>query len=193
MRVLRQVFFAAFVIAALGAAAAGDSDQAAAERALGPRWKELSRRAGMVFAGTVLSGRIQTARTDRPVPSIALRFRVDRAIAGVESGEILTIYEWTGAGPLHSPMRPGEHILLFLYPPSRLGLTSPIAGAEGQVRMDATGRYVAGQPPAAVLSMQNQGRPSAPPARGLASNAGASSAPVTIDQLERAIRSARGK
>ena len=115
MRNRRPAFLAALVLAALCAlstAAACESDQAAAKRVLGPQWKHLSQRAGRVFAGSVLSDRIQTARTDR-VPSIALRFRVDRAIAGVQSGQVLTIHEWTGAWSLYSPMRRGEHVLLF--------------------------------------------------------------------------------
>ena len=40
---------------------------------------------------------------------------------------------------MHRPMRKGEHFLLFLYPPSRLGLTSPVRGAQGQVPLDAGG------------------------------------------------------
>lgn len=203
MRVPRHVFFAVFVLAAfcqLSAPALGESDQAAAERALGPQWKQVSRRAGMVFAGTVLSGPaqatpLQIARTDRAVPSVALRFRVDRAIAGVEFGQILTVREWTGAQSLHPPMRPGERFLLFLYPPSRLGLTSPVGGTQGQVRLDGAGRDVTKQQlnasvpvphtvPASLLP-----RTSPPSTRAPAS----ATTPVSIDQLERAIRTARGE
>jgi len=196
MRIRRPVFLAAFVFAAicvLSATAPGESDQAAAERVLGPQWKHLSRRAGMVFAGTVLSDRIQTARTDRGVPSIALRFRVDRAIVGVQAGQISTIREWTGAWSLYPPMRRGEHVLLFLYPLSLLGLTSPVGGAPGQVRLDATGRNVADRRPVVPASMQNAVRSSSPPARDTAGSARVTRAPVTLDQLERAIRSARGE
>jgi len=79
----------------LSFAVAQQSDQVVAERVLSPRWKELSRRAGMIFAGTVLTTATQTvtaqtAATDRSVPSVVsavqLSFRVDHPIAGVEQG-----------------------------------------------------------------------------------------------------------
>lgn len=194
MRIERPVLLAAFVFAAicvLSTAASGESDQTAAERVLGPQWKHLSRQAGMVFAGTALSERIQTPRTDRGVPSIALRFRVERAIAGVQSGQVLTIDEWTGAWSSYSPIRRGEHVLLFLYPASRLGLTSPVGGTRGQVRLDATGRNVVEPRLVVPASMQNAERSSSRPVRDSASSIRVTRAPVTLDQLERAIRSAR--
>jgi hypothetical protein len=68
-----------------------------------------------------------------------LSFRVDEPIAGVERGQILTIREWAGAWSMHRPMSRGEHILIFLYPPSRLGLTSPVGGSLGQIALDPSG------------------------------------------------------
>lgn len=186
--------FAAFVFAAicvLSMVAASESAQAAAERVLGPQWKHVSRRAGVVFAGTVLSDRIQTERTDRGVPAIALRFRVDRAITGVESGQVLTIREWMGAWSRYPAMRRGEHVLLFLYPPSRLGLTSPVGGPRGQVRLDAAGRNVVEHQPVFPASLQNSVRTSVLSARA-SGGTRVTHTPVTLDQLERAIRSARG-
>src|SRR5208282_3617164 len=88
-------------------AAAQQSDQVIAERVLGPQWKQLSRRAGIIFAGTVLTAAkqnvaTQPAATDQAapttvpaaIPAMELSFRVDRAIAGVERGQVLTIHEW---------------------------------------------------------------------------------------------------
>ena len=194
MSVWRPVFpvFVFAAICVLSTVALCESDQAAADRVLGPQWKQLSRRAGIVFAGMVLTDRIQTARTDRGVPSIALRFRVDRAIAGVESGQVLTIHEWTGAASLCAPIRRGEHVLLFLYPLSRLGLTSPVGGRQGQIRLDATGRQVADQP-IVPESSRSAARRISQVARDPAGNAGTTRATVTLDQLERAIRSVRGE
>jgi hypothetical protein len=125
-------------------AAAQQSDQAVAERVLGPQWKQLSRRAGMIFAGTVLaspSGSNREPANDRLVmatatgitPAAQLSFHVDEAIAGVKQGQVLTIREWPGAWSRQRPMRQGERLLIFLYPPSRLGLTSPVGGSLGQV------------------------------------------------------------
>jgi len=173
-------------------AAAQQSDQVIAERVLGPQWKQLSRRAGMIFAGTVLTASslttatqtltTQTAAPDRPVPAAApgttlavqLSFRVDQAIAGVEQGQILTIHEWAGAWSMHRPMRSGQHILIFLYPLSRLGFTSPVGGALGQVALDSSGKNV---------SKYESPQPPVP----------ADTRSVSVVQLERAIRSARNE
>jgi hypothetical protein len=206
-------------------AAAQQSDQIVAERILGPRWKQLSRRAGMIFAGTVLAtappfsgdpkndpnsilqnssltslaittnasptAPTQPAISARPypgpTPSIQLTFRVDQAIAGVEPGQILTIHEWAGAWSMHRPMFKGQHILLFLYPPSRLGLTSPVGGSLGQIFLDQTGNNVSQDAFALKSSaLAPQPRTSSPPSRASAANQ-----TVSVRQLARAIRGAR--
>ena len=178
-------------------AAAQPSDQVIAERILGPQWKQLSRRAGMIFAGTVLTAPSQTVTTpavttptgaaDRAVagttPAVQLRFRVDQAIAGVEQGQILTVHEWAGAWSMHRPMRSGQHILIFLYPPSRLGLTSPVGGSLGQGALDPSGKNVAAQKPAVATGLRNES--SARPRMTFDTGS------VSVVQLERAIRSAR--
>ena len=170
-------------------AAAQQSDQVVAERVLGPHWKGLSRRAGMIFAGTVLTTAAQTPAIDRAAPAIQtpaveLTFRVDRAIVGVEQGQTLTIHEWAGAWSMHRPMSSGQHILIFLYPPSRLGFTSPVGGSLGQVALDSSRKNVSGQEqkPAAV-GVRNE----SPPQPLVPVDTGN----VSVVQLERAIRSAR--
>ncbi len=153
----------------------------------------------MIFAGTVLSaaphaliiqtGAKTTAAADRAVPgttpAMELSFRVDEAIAGVERGQILTIHEWAGAWAMHRPMISGQRILLFLYPPSRLGLTSPVGGSLGQIALDPSGKNVSkdAQKPAAVISLQN--------ASSLRSHVPVNSGNVSVVQLKRAIRGAR--
>jgi len=172
-------------------AAAQQSDAVVAERVLGPQWKRVSRRAGMIFAGTVLTAAAPIAADDRTVPgataAVQLRFRVDEAIAGVERGQVVTIHEWAGAWSRHRPMRSGEHILIFLYPPSRLGLTSPVGGALGQVALDASGKNVAKRRPAAVVGLGPGLRNESSQQPRLPGGAGG----VSVVQLERAIRSAR--
>ncbi len=182
-------------------AAAQQSDQVVAERILGAHWKQLSRRAGMIFAGTVLSTTPQTVTT-RPAamgrsapgttPAIELRFQVNEAIAGVDPGQVLTIHEWTGAWSMHRPMSTGQHILIFLYPPSRLGLTSPVGGSLGQISLDASGKNVLkdlrrpdAQKPSAAIRLRDS---SSSPPRTPVDNAS-----VSVLQLERAIRSARSE
>ena len=187
------------VIACLSSfAATQQSDQVIAERVLGPQWKQLSRRAGMIFAGTVLAAATQTvttqvAATDQVIPAttpsttpaVQLSFRVDHAIAGVERGQILTIHEWAGAWSMHRPMSRGQHMLIFLYPLSRLGFTSPVGGALGQVALDPTGRNVSKyerKPPALIGNDLTRRSPVPADARS-----------VSVVQLERAIRSARNE
>jgi hypothetical protein len=172
-------------------AAAQQSDQVIAERVLGPQWKQLSRRAGMIFAGTVLTAATPTAATDRAVagvtPAVQLSFRVERAIAGAERGQILTIHEWVGAWSMHRPMRSGQHLLIFLYPPSRLGFTSPVGGSLGQVALDPSGKNVSrgAQKPVAAIGLRNASspRPRVPVDTGS----------ISVVQLARAIRSARNE
>src|ERR1035437_3956840 len=178
--------------------AAQQSDQALAERVLGPQWKQLSRRAGMIFAGTVLNATAQTVATDRidpgTTPAVQLSFRVDEAIAGVERGQVLTIHEWAGAWSMHRPMSKGQHFLIFLYPPSRLGLTSPVGGSLGQVALDASGQNVskdaqngeAQKPDAAMAIAPRKESPSQPGAPLGAAN-------ISVVKLARAIRGARGE
>jgi len=190
------------------------SDQVLAERVLGPQWKQLSRRAGMIFAGTVLTAAAQTvnsptAATDRidpgTTPAVQLSFRVDEAIAGVERGQVLTIHEWAGAWSMHRPMSKGQRFLIFLYPPSRLGLTSPVGGSLGQVALDSSGQNVsfvhvvrkdaqnpdAPSPnaPKLAASMAITPRKESPSQPGVLPEA----ASVSVVQLARAIRGARGE
>jgi hypothetical protein len=146
MRVLgRFLLVSAAFLSSL--ALAQSSDQVVAAQVLGPQWKQLSRRAGTIFAGTLLTAPTQIPPskvaaadyTPGPFPSIHLTFRVDEPIAGVEPGQILTIHEWAAAYSMNRPLNTGQHVLLFLYPPSRLGLTSPVGGSLGQIALDATG------------------------------------------------------
>jgi len=200
MPLSKRVLVVAFACLS-GFAAAQQSDQVIAERVLGPQWKQLSRRAGMIFAGTVLTAATQTAITqtvtaqtaapDRAVsavaPMVQLSFHVDQAIAGVEQGQILTIHEWAGAWSMHRPMSSGQHILIFLYPLSRLGFTSPVGGSLGQVALESSGKNVSnsGQKPPPRIGLQNESPP--PPA------VPADTRSVSVVQLERAIRSARNE
>lgn len=169
-------------------APAQSPDQVLAERILGPQWKQLSRRAGMIFAGTVLTVSPATPIADRavigaPPFAVELRFRVDRAIAGVERGQILTIHEWAGAVSMHRPMNSGQRLLLFLYPPSRLGLTSPVGGSLGQILLGAGGEDVSKDEVSRRDGMVLR------PTLSVALSGQTRS--VSIVPLERAIRSAR--
>jgi len=172
------------------------SDRATAFRVLGPQWEQMSRRAGMIFVGTVVSANPPSAAVDQlslvsaampaMLPTIQVTFRVDRAIAGTETGQVLTIHEWAGTSSTQRPMNTGQHVLLFLYAPSRLGFTSPVGGAAGQVFLDPTGKSVPAPKPAANFRSLNTSELYTPT---ISSHSAVRS--VSVVQLERAIRSAR--
>ncbi len=180
-------------LCAMAGWAGAQADEAATADVLGAQWKQLARRAGMIFAGTVLNIGPATAtaagaRPDRSFPVMDLTFRVDRAIAGVEAGKVLTVHEWTGAWSLQRPMRRGEQLLIFLYPPSRLGLTSPVGGWRGQIELDAGGQNVLR--PGLIASPGLRSGPAAALTSAARNSAGVA---ISVMQLERAIRAARGE
>jgi hypothetical protein len=179
----RRLFALLFVLVCLrGTAWAQRHEQLSAEHALGPQWKQLSRAAGIVFAGTVLRVEASPFDAAQPIPTMQLTFRVDLPIAGVDAQQELTIREWTGAWESHRPMRVGERFLLFFYPPSPLGLTSPVGGQAGQFPIDSLGRIL---PPKTVPLPTGPGM--RPPVRTPAS----AQHSMTVRQLARTIRSAR--
>jgi hypothetical protein len=194
------------------------SDQRAASRVLGPHWKEMSRVAGMVFSGTVLGVEEQRTGKGRPFRLILTKFRVDRAIAGVQTGQVLTVREWAGVWSMHRAMRRGEHMLILLYPASRLGLTSPVGGSLGQVVLDSRDEIVRTSPADAGLDSASAARLKSCPPQNLelagrnptlgrlstitkrfptpnsappGNCAAAARFGTTLRQLERAIRNAR--
>jgi len=94
---------------------------------------EITRAAGMIFSGTVTGiARNPSQETE----TVAVRFHVEQAIRGVTSGQEVTILEWTGAWVAGQRYRTGERVFLFLYPTSKLGLTSSVSGAIGRFRID---------------------------------------------------------
>jgi hypothetical protein len=176
----RMLIFILALASTCSAAPAQQPDQLAAARILGPQWKQIARASGMVFSGTVLGITATPAGTDRAMPTVEVKFQIDQAIAGVKSGQVLTIHEWTGAWSSHRAMRTGQRILLFLYPPSRLGLTSSVGGPMGQIALDASGKNIAA--PAAISNGTLRARPMFRVALQPS---------ISLRQLERAIRSAR--
>jgi len=158
---------------------AQESDVASAVQVLGPQWKQISRAAGMVFAGTVLNTKTIPPGSGNPVPVIQTKFHVDRAIVGVRAGQVLVIREWAGTWSTAHPTNPGQRILVFLYPPSRLGLTSAVGGPLGQVALDANGEIAV---PRAWINQSSHASKTPLPSPG---------SHITLQQLERAVRGAR--
>jgi hypothetical protein len=102
----------------------------------------LARAAGTIFSGTVTAIRLQSPSHSEAVETVAITFRVENAIRGATPGEELTISQWIGLWSSGQRYRVGERLLLFLYPPSKLGLTSCVAGAMGRFTIDPRGRVL---------------------------------------------------
>jgi len=96
----------------------------------------------MIFSGTVKSIERRPASRGSAVETVVVTFHVENAIRGVTPGEDLTISQWIGLWTSGQRYRVGERVLLFLYPPSKLGLTSSVAGPLGRFNVDAWGRVL---------------------------------------------------
>ncbi len=107
-----------------------------------PAWQRITRDSGMVFSGVVT----QVKRSTSTQGTTQITFRVESAIRGVRRGQVVTIREWSGLWDNGERYVVGERVLLFLYPRSKLGLTSPVGGRSGRYSVDAAGRVLIGNP-----------------------------------------------
>lgn len=98
--------------------------------------------AGTIFSGTVTAVAHQPAMHDHAIETVAITFHVEQAIRGSIPGENLTIRQWIGVWSGGQHYRVGERVLLFLYLPSKLGLTSSVGGALGRFAVDPVGRVL---------------------------------------------------
>lgn len=96
--------------------------------------------AGMIFLGTVIRIERDPAGSAQPVATVAITFHVENALRGSRPGNDLTIKEWAGVWSSGQRYRVGERVFLFLYPPSKLGLTSCVGGEAGRFGIDGLGR-----------------------------------------------------
>ena len=94
----------------------------------------------MIFSGTVKSIERKAATGSSAVEAVQVTFHVDNAIPGTTAGQDLTISQWIGLWTSGQRYRIGERVVLFLYPPSKLGLTSAVAGPLGRFKLDQWGR-----------------------------------------------------
>jgi hypothetical protein len=104
--------------------------------------RHLTRAAGIIFAGTVRGIERRPAARGQSVETVTVTFHVEHALRGVTPGEDLTISQWIGLWSSGQRYRVGEHLFLFLYPRSKLGLTSCVASPVGRFPIDALGRVV---------------------------------------------------
>lgn len=96
--------------------------------------------AGMIFSGTVTRIERLPGHAGQTVATLEITFRVENAIRGATPGRNLTISQWAGLWSMGQRYRTGERVVLFLYPASKLGLTSWVGGALGRFAIDGSGR-----------------------------------------------------
>jgi hypothetical protein len=105
--------------------------------------RQLARTAGIIFSGTVMTIEQHPAITaGEAVGTVAITFRVENAIRGTAAGRSLKISQWIGTWSAGQQFHVGERVLVFLYPPSKIGLTSCIAGGMGRFRVDSAGNVL---------------------------------------------------
>jgi len=102
----------------------------------------LTRAAGIIFSGTVSKIAREPATHGQTVETVAITFHVEKALRGATPGQDLTITQWIGLWTNDQRYRVGQRVLLFLYPPSKLGLTSAVAGRIGRFGVDPLGRIL---------------------------------------------------
>lgn len=98
----------------------------------------LTVRAGAIFSGTVLSVERHAPRNSREIETFEICFRIEQPVRGVRAGQRFCVHEWGGLWVAGTRYRVGERHMLFFYPPSRLGLSSPVAGL-GDFAVDRDG------------------------------------------------------
>jgi hypothetical protein len=153
---------ARFVAALFLIAAAAAQTPAITGLAAVPNLAQLTRSAGYIFSGTVTSVARAAPETPGQIGPTRITFRVAEAVRGVRAGQIITVNEWAGLWDAGERYHPGEQVMLFLYPPSRLGLTSAVGGAQGRFGIDSSGRIVLPPLPARITTLGPL-PPSAPP------------------------------
>ena len=114
--------------------------------------RQITRAAGAIFSGTVLSvEHIPSTETSAGITQIT--FRVDTAVRGARKGQTFQIREWEGLWAAGERYRSGERLFLFFYPKSKLGLTSTVGGKSGRYSVNDSG---------GVIASGGAGRPSRP-------------------------------
>jgi hypothetical protein len=113
---------------------------------------QLVRAAGIIFSGRVTSIGRKPSSGGQAAASTTITFQVERAMRGASAGQSLTIHEWAGLWSSGERYRIGERVLLLLFSPGKLGLTSPVSGAMGRFAMDSQDRIIIGAQQVAILA-----------------------------------------
>jgi hypothetical protein len=99
-------------------------------------FSRLVRAAGTIFSGTVARVEYQPPIRGRAVATVRVTFHVENPVRGATRGRDFTASEWIGLWQSGQRYRVGERVLVFLYPRSKLGLTSSVGGPLGRFAVD---------------------------------------------------------
>jgi hypothetical protein len=141
------------------AAALAQSAPAAPPLQLSPAFRELARASGYIFTGTVTSVSAGLAGESAP-PAIEITFRVEQPYRGVQRGQPLRIREWAPLWNAGQRYRVGERALFFLYPQSKLGLTSVVGQPAGRIPTSASGFIISPAQYATWFNRSSRGKSS---------------------------------
>lgn len=154
-----RLHWRALGVALLAAGLAGGT----VARAAGPdplSLSQLTGKAGIIFSGRVL--RVERlAPAPGRLPLVQVSFQVERALRGARPGHTFILMQWAGGWDNGPQYRPGQRLLLFLYPPGPAGLSSVVGGRLGQFEVDSGGNIVIRADQQRFLSPQSADRPPA--------------------------------
>jgi hypothetical protein len=104
--------------------------------------RELAKASGMIFSATVTGVARRHTTGGDSLGAIAITFHVENSIHGAIPGEDLTVVQWIGLWSGGQRYRVGDRALFFLYPPSKLGLTSCVGWPLGRFSLDSSGHVL---------------------------------------------------
>ena len=102
--------------------------------------REVTARAATIFVGRVIYIKPMPVAGSGQVGSVQITFQVEQGVRGTRAGEQFSFREWAGLWSELDRYRIGQRMMLFLYTPSTLGLTSPVGGPAGRFPINASGR-----------------------------------------------------
>ena len=101
--------------------------------------KLVTRQAGKIFAGRIVSIEAERTPASGQLNSVQITVQVEQGIRGARTGDVTSFREWAGLWSGGARYRLGQRLVLFLYPLSSLGFTSPVGGSAGQLAIDRNG------------------------------------------------------
>ena len=113
---------------------------------IGTNLRQIVRSSGQIVSGVVVAVERSGADSDTPSGITRVTIRVQEAVRGVRRGQVVQVCEWAGLWNAGERYQMGQHVFLFLYPNSKLGLTSPVAGPLGHLNMDGPERVQLNNP-----------------------------------------------